>query len=257
MFSWPRGNTAGTTFAIGEGGLAESARIGVTADAAPAIGEHIAVATGADNGYYEGNITSDAGGQYGILREGDEVNLYNGLPTSTSSAARHAAMTGETHTGRPDLDGRFLPERDHQGGSLLPDPVRNAEQRVAACGWCGAVPERLRHHLQQGRRQHDQAGQRRQPSPSATARAPAGSPTPTDSPVPACIWTPPAPSPCMAAASPATAPPKGRRRIHGPQHVPHAGRQCLSATRPMRRRWHVYSGVFTPVRRQCLRQLVR
>ncbi len=93
-----KGNTAGTTFAIGEGGLAESARIGVTADAAPAIGEHIAVATGADNGYYEGNITSDAGGQYGILREGDEINLYNGLPHKHLLCGTACSHDGETHT---------------------------------------------------------------------------------------------------------------------------------------------------------------
>ena len=93
-----KGNTAGTTFAIGEGGLAESARIGVTADAAPAIGEHIAVATGADNGYYEGSITSDAGGQYGILREGDEVNLYNGLPHKHLLCGTACSHGGEAHT---------------------------------------------------------------------------------------------------------------------------------------------------------------
>ena len=93
-----KGNTTGMTFAIGEGGLAESARIGVTADAAPAIGEHIAVATGADNGYYEGNITSDAGGQYGILREGDEVNLYNGLPHKHLLCGTACSHGGETHT---------------------------------------------------------------------------------------------------------------------------------------------------------------
>ena len=93
-----KGNTAGTTFAIGEGGLAESALIGVTADAAPAIGEHIAVATGADNGYYEGSITSDAGGQYGILREGDEINLYNGLPHKHLLCGTACSHGGETHT---------------------------------------------------------------------------------------------------------------------------------------------------------------
>ena len=91
-------NTTGTTFAIGEGGLAESARIGVTAGAAPAIGEHIAVATGADNGYYEGSITSDAGGQYGILREGDEINLYNGLPHKHLLCGTACSHGGETHT---------------------------------------------------------------------------------------------------------------------------------------------------------------
>ena len=94
----PKNNTTGMTFAIGEGGLAESARIGVTADAAPATGEHIAVATGADNGYYEGSITSDAGGQYGILREGDEVNLYNGLPHKHLLCGTACSHDGETHT---------------------------------------------------------------------------------------------------------------------------------------------------------------
>ena len=91
-------NTTGTTFAIGEGGLAESARIGVTSTAVPALGEHIAVATGADNGYYEGSITSDAGGQYGILREGDEVNLYNGLPHKHLLCGTACSHGGETHT---------------------------------------------------------------------------------------------------------------------------------------------------------------
>ena len=93
-----KGNTTGTTFAIGEGGLAENSRIGVTADAAPAIGEHIAVATGADNGYYESSITSDAGGQYGILREGDEINLYNGLPHKHLLCGTACSHDGETHT---------------------------------------------------------------------------------------------------------------------------------------------------------------
>ena len=91
-------NTTGMTFAIGEGGLAESARIGVTSTAVPALGEHIAVATGADNGYYEGSITSDAGGQYGILREGDEINLYNGLPHKHLLCGTACSHGGETHT---------------------------------------------------------------------------------------------------------------------------------------------------------------
>ena len=93
-----KSNTTGMTFAIGEGGLAESALIGVTADAAPATGGHIAVATGADNGYYEGSITSDAGGQYGILREGDEVNLYNGLPHKHLLCGTACSHGGEMHT---------------------------------------------------------------------------------------------------------------------------------------------------------------
>jgi len=70
---------SGRTITIGADGLAESARIGVTAKTL-GTGEYVTAATGADNGYYEGNLFSDVGGDYGVLREGDDVNLYNGVP---------------------------------------------------------------------------------------------------------------------------------------------------------------------------------
>ena len=89
-----KGNAAGTTFAIGEGGLAESARIGVTADAAPAIGEHIAVATGADNGYYRAASPAMPAVNTASCGRATRSTSTTACPTSTSSAARHAAMAG-------------------------------------------------------------------------------------------------------------------------------------------------------------------
>ena len=70
---------SGNSFAIGANGLDENAKIGVTYADPIASGSYVTVAYGASNGYTEGNITSDAGGTYSILREGDNVNLYNGL----------------------------------------------------------------------------------------------------------------------------------------------------------------------------------
>ena len=71
--------TSGTSFVIGAKGLNANAKIGVTYADPIASGKYVTVASGANNGYTEGNITSDAGGTYSILREGDTVNLYNGL----------------------------------------------------------------------------------------------------------------------------------------------------------------------------------
>ncbi len=71
--------TSGTSFVIGAKGLDANAKIGVTYADPIASGSYVTVAYGASNGYTEGNITSDAGGTYSILREGDNVNLYNGL----------------------------------------------------------------------------------------------------------------------------------------------------------------------------------
>ena len=70
---------SGKHLAIGTGGLNKSAKIGVTYAGTIAAGDYVTVAKGANKGYTEGNITSDAGGAYSILREGDNVNLYNGL----------------------------------------------------------------------------------------------------------------------------------------------------------------------------------
>ena len=70
---------SGKHFVVGANGLNADAKIGVTAANDIASGKYVTVATGANYGYTEGNITSDAGGTYSILREGDNVNLYNGL----------------------------------------------------------------------------------------------------------------------------------------------------------------------------------
>ena len=80
---------------IGAKGLKADAKIGVTYADPIASGSYVTVARGANKGYTEGNITSDAGGTYSILREGDTVNLYNGLP-------HEHPICGATHT---DING--------------------------------------------------------------------------------------------------------------------------------------------------------
>ena len=73
---------------IGEGGLAASAKIGVTTGHEERIesGKHVTVATGAAGSCTEGNFFADKGGELGIkVEQGTDanhinVNLYNGLP---------------------------------------------------------------------------------------------------------------------------------------------------------------------------------
>ena len=67
---------------IGEGGLAASAKIGVTTGHEESIesGKHVTVATGAANSCTADNFSADKGGELGITVEGGNVNLYNGLP---------------------------------------------------------------------------------------------------------------------------------------------------------------------------------
>ena len=85
---------SGKTIEIGADGLGEKASIGVTTADTITTGSYVTVANGAENGYTDGNIFSDAGGAYCTLQEGDNVNLYNGQPH------RHP-ICGETcgHTG--------------------------------------------------------------------------------------------------------------------------------------------------------------
>ena len=71
---------SGKTIEIGADGLGEKASIGVTTADTITTGSYVTVANGAENGYTDGNIFSDAGGAYCTLQEGDLVNLYNGLP---------------------------------------------------------------------------------------------------------------------------------------------------------------------------------
>ena len=73
---------------IGEGGLAASAKIGVTTGHEESIesGKHVTVATGAANSCTADNFSADKGGELGIkVEQGADtgsvnVNLYNGLP---------------------------------------------------------------------------------------------------------------------------------------------------------------------------------
>ena len=73
---------------IGEGGLAASAKIGVTTGHEERIesGKHVTVATGAANSCTADNFSADKGGELGIkVEQGADansvnVNLYNGLP---------------------------------------------------------------------------------------------------------------------------------------------------------------------------------
>ena len=82
---------------IGAKGLKADAKIGVTYADPIASGSYVTVARGANKGYTEGNITSDAGGTYSILREGDTVNLYNGLPHEHPiCGATHTNINGHT-----------------------------------------------------------------------------------------------------------------------------------------------------------------
>ena len=74
----------GPSIAIGEGGLAASAKIGVTTGDIES-GEYVTVATGAANSCTADNFSADKGDPYGIKVEtgtaGEtNVNLYNGLP---------------------------------------------------------------------------------------------------------------------------------------------------------------------------------
>ena len=70
---------SGKYIVISDSGLNADASIGVTSADTIATGGYVTVATGANKGYTEGNITSDKPAPYAIKIEGDNVNLYNGL----------------------------------------------------------------------------------------------------------------------------------------------------------------------------------
>ena len=82
---------------IGQDGMDASANIGVTTGHEDSIesGKYVTVGTGANNGYHEGNIFSDKGGDYVIKADGDNINLYNGLPHE------HPVSDGENVTWKP------------------------------------------------------------------------------------------------------------------------------------------------------------
>ena len=90
---------SGKTIEIGTDGLGEKASIGVTTADTITTGSYVTVANGAENGYTDGNIFSDAGGAYCTLQEGDNVNLYNGQPHRHPICGEVCGHTGnEKHT---------------------------------------------------------------------------------------------------------------------------------------------------------------
>ena len=90
---------SGKTIEIGADGLGEKASIGVTTADTITTGSYVTVANGAENGYTDGNIFSDAGGAYCTLQEGDNVNLYNGQPHRHPICGEVCGHTGnEKHT---------------------------------------------------------------------------------------------------------------------------------------------------------------
>ena len=88
---------SGKTIEIGADGLGEKASIGVTTADTITTGSYVTVANGAENGYTDGNIFSDAGGAYCTLQEGDNVNLYNGQPHRHPVCGEVCGHTGGTH----------------------------------------------------------------------------------------------------------------------------------------------------------------
>ena len=88
---------SGKTIEIGADGLGEKASIGVTTADTITTGSYVTVANGAENGYTDGNIFSDAGGAYCTLQEGDNVNLYNGQPHRHAICGEVCGHTGGTH----------------------------------------------------------------------------------------------------------------------------------------------------------------
>ena len=90
---------SGKTIEIGADGLGEKASIGVTTADTITTGSYVTVANGAENGYTDGDIFSDAGGAYCTLQEGDNVNLYNGQPHRHPICGETCGHTGnEKHT---------------------------------------------------------------------------------------------------------------------------------------------------------------
>ena len=88
----------GTTITIADA-LAPEARIGVTTGHENSIapGKYVTVATGAEKGCTADNFSADKGGSCAIKAEGDNVNLYNGLPQEHPiCGAAHKDINGHT-----------------------------------------------------------------------------------------------------------------------------------------------------------------
>ena len=94
-------------FMIGQGGLNENARIGITYGKEIDTGKYITVALHAERGYHDGNFTFDKTGDYGFKCEKDHdddstlrgthvVNLYNGLHDHPICGAAHKDIGDHT-----------------------------------------------------------------------------------------------------------------------------------------------------------------
>ena len=94
---------SGKTIEIGADGLGEKASIGVTTADTITTGSYVTVANGAENGYTDGNIFSDAGAPTAPCRRATTSTSTTVSPTGTPSAARSADIPAAptlTQTGR-------------------------------------------------------------------------------------------------------------------------------------------------------------
>ena len=107
---------------IGEGGLAASAKIGVTTGHEDKIesGKYVTVATGAEGSCTEDNFFADKGEPYGIkVEKGTDansvnVNLYNGLPHV------HYLCNGKDESGKDKCTG--IGNHTEKGGAVTFEP---------------------------------------------------------------------------------------------------------------------------------------
>ena len=107
---------------IGEGGLAASAKIGVTTGHEDKIesGKYVTVATGAEGSCTEDNFFADKGEPYGIkVEQGTDansvnVNLYNGLPHV------HYLCNGKDESGKDKCTG--IGNHTEKGGAVTFEP---------------------------------------------------------------------------------------------------------------------------------------
>ena len=130
------------------GALEDKASIGVTSGATTlsTLGSSVKVATGANNGYNEGNIFSDQGSDYTIKKEGDNVNLYYGLHEhyicggDTCTGAGHTCGEGDKVTFKAWTKTGSLPTED--GCYYLTDnvtltsewgPAENSNRNIVLC----------------------------------------------------------------------------------------------------------------------------
>ena len=136
----------GATITIGEGGLADNARIGVTTEKTPAQNSFVAIATGAaDGGYKAGTFIDDQNSGYEIRQTGDMVVFANGELHEHPICGAGCEHTGdEKHVVQPWRGISSLNEITADGGSITLDyPFylvydRNAKNsKIKNNGWQG------------------------------------------------------------------------------------------------------------------------